>query len=67
MHHLHVSKQPPFTGANRTGRWVKQPTQYARVTNVTMKNAPRKERRVLLSELSPWARLAYAPLTAVSA
>jgi hypothetical protein len=54
-------------GQTRQEGGLKQPTQYARVTNVTIKNAPRKERRVLLSELSPWARLAYAPLPAVSA
>jgi hypothetical protein len=45
---------------------LKQPTQYARVTNVTIKTAPKRERHVLLSELSPWARLAYAPLAAVN-
>jgi hypothetical protein len=46
---------------------LKLVTHHARVTNVTTtKSAPRKERHVLLSELSPWARLAYAPLTAVN-
>jgi hypothetical protein len=52
--------------ADRTGKVAVGTVPNARVTNVTTKNAPRKERRVLLSELSPWARLAYAPLAAVN-
>jgi hypothetical protein len=55
------------TRTDGTGKGADFQHPNARVTNVTIKNAPKRERRVLLSELSPWARLGYAPLTAVSA
>jgi hypothetical protein len=48
----------PFKRTQRADRVRNSAPHDARVTNVTMKNAPKRERRVLLPELSPWARLA---------